>query len=213
MKRSLNGFLVASWPALVLGAVLSACGLFPPEEGERGDPCEPHGHIHRDPRKGDWCHCGRGYLARESPLACVRDPNYDPSKGFTFGDEGMSACWRLGNTEPVTVAASAPGAPTINRFDTVYRIELPAGQGEASRTVTYDSAGTGDFVIHLGKAVPLTVVEEGKGPLTPLAQKEATVCEGFRHMVGLEFAEGVRYSLTVGPTAESEIHLLIEQLP
>jgi len=215
------GFLRPRLPALVLAAALSGCT--PPvqtipdagmstDAGALGDPCAPHGHIHRE-AGGDWCHCDRGYLEKQGSLGCEQDPDYDPSAGFSFGDEGKSACWRLANTSHLTVAASEPGAPTINRFDTVYRVELQGSDGQYSRTVTYDAAGTGDFILHLGKPVPVTLVEQGKGPVALLAEKEATTCEGFQRMVGVGLADGVRYSLTLGPTSEPVVHLLIEQLP
>jgi len=217
MTPSLNASLLVSrctpWPVLALVAVLSGCGASQPsapDEGTPGDPCSPHGHVHRD-AAGDWCHCVRGYMEQLSPLACVVDPN--SSGEFSFGDEGQSACWRLDNTAHLTVAASAPGAPSVNRFDTVYLVEMPVSGDASSRTLTYDAAGTGDFILHLGRPVPLSVVEEGKGPLAVLGQKEASSCEGFQHMVGLSLAQGVRYSLILGPTSEPSVHLLIEQLP
>ncbi len=190
-----------------------------PQPQEQADPCAPHGHIHREPT-GDWCHCDRGYLASEQSLACQADPSYVPRDGFDFGDNGEHACWHVTHGPFATVSASVDRQPRVDAFHTHYTLKLRAEGGQYVGTFQFKAYATGDFIAYLSDAsVPFTVREATRvvepvatAPIPPALRDG--VCQGeLVHMVGYELTDKVQYSVTLGPTALSEVGLVIEHLP
>jgi hypothetical protein len=209
--------------ALALCAgVLAACGgeeppvLPPPEEPvQTGDPCAPNGHIHREPT-GDWCHCNKGYRAAARGLSCETDPDYVPSQGFSFGDNGEHACWHVSNGPFVTVTASTSRLPRVDDFHTYYTVNLRQENGQYVGTFSYKAFATGNFVIYLGSPeVPVTLVETAvQATVTPAGTRATdNHCDALKHMVGYELTDRVQYTLTIGPTALPQVGMVIEHLP
>lgn len=203
---------------------LSACGgteppplIDPPPDDTPAatDPCAPDGHIHREPG-GDWCHCNRGYRATAEGLACEPDPDYVPSEGFSFGDNGEHACWHVSNGPYVTVTASTTRVPRVDDFHTYYTVKLRPEGGQYVGTFSYKAFATGNFVIYLGTSdVPVSLVETAiQATVTPAGTRPTDDhCDGLKHMVGYELTDRVQYTLTLGPTALPELGLVIEHLP
>ncbi len=203
--------------------VLAACGGDdprptpepPPADAGSSDPCAPNGHIHREPT-GDWCHCNRGYRATAEGLACEPDPDYVPSEGFSFGDNGEHACWHVSNGPYVTVTASTARLPRVDDFHTYYTVKLRQEGGQYVGTFSYKAFATGNFVLYLSTPdVPVTLVETAiPAPVTPAGTRATDDhCDGLRHMVGYELTDRVQYTLTLGPTSLPELGLVIEHLP
>ncbi|MBN8230803.1 hypothetical protein JYK02_25130 [Corallococcus macrosporus] len=208
------------FPALLLAgglAALTACGGDDPPapDGtpqEQGDPCAPHGHIHREP-DGDWCHCDRGYLASEQSLSCVTDPDYVPREGFDFGDNGEHACFHVTNGPFATVTASPERQPRVDDFHTHYTVKLRPENGQSVGTFSFKAWASGDFVLYLSTPDVAVTVKEGERVVAPVAtQATGAFCEGLKHMVGYELTDKVQYTVTFGPTARTELGLVIEHL-
>ncbi|WP_426755449.1 hypothetical protein [Myxococcus sp. Y35] len=183
----------------------------PPTEG---DPCEPNGHIHREPT-GDWCHCNKGYIAAEDGLACVPDPNHVPSEGFDFGDDGEHACWHVTNGPFVTVTATEARHPRVDDFHTYYTVKLRPENGQYVGTFSYKSFATGNFVVYLSNAeVPVTLIETAIESTVPQAGTRPTggFCDSLTHMVGYELTDRVQYTLQLGPTSLPELNMVIEHV-
>ncbi|MFP2907620.1 hypothetical protein ACLESD_21730 [Pyxidicoccus sp. 3LFB2] len=201
---------------------LTACGgdeplpiVEPPPDPAPSDPCEPHGHVHREPT-GDWCHCNKGYRATAEGLACEADPDYVPSAGFSFGDNGEHACWHVTNGPYVTVTASTSRLPRVDDFHTYYTVKLRQEGGQYVGTFSYKAFATGNFVVYLGTPdVPITLVETAiQKPVTPAGTRATDDhCDGLKHMVGYELTDRVQYTLTLGPTPLPELGMVIEHLP
>ncbi|MCK8500769.1 hypothetical protein [Myxococcus fulvus] len=201
-----------------LALAASACGGDdPPPEPEpepSGDPCEPHGHIHREP-EGDWCHCNKGYLAAQDGLSCVVDPNYIPSEGFDFGDDGEHACWHVESGPFVTVTASTTRDPRVDDFHTYYTVKLREVDGQYTGTFSYKAFASGNFVVYLSTPdVPVTLVETAvQKTVTPAGTRPTgDFCSGLKHMVGYELTDRIQYTLTLGPTSLTELGMVIEHL-
>jgi hypothetical protein len=194
-------------------AALSACGGddAPAEDPQpQGDPCAPNGHIHRD-TDGDWCHCNSGYLASETELACVVDPDYVPREGFDFGDKGAHACVHVTNGPFASVTASTDRQPRVDDFHTYYTVKLRPENGQSVGTFNFKAWATGDFVFFLSSPDVTVTLKEGDRVITP-AGAEATsgTCSGLKHMVGYELTDKVQYTVTFGPTALPELGLVVE---
>lgn len=198
-------------PVLAL-LLLTACDPTAAQPEPEGDPCEPNGHIHRDPQ-GDWCHCDRGFMVPEGQLACVVDPSYKPPDGpFDFGDNGEHACWHTTNGPFATVQASPTQQPRVDAFHTWYTVKLRPEGGQSVGTFSYRAFATGRFVAYLSTPdVPLAF-SEGQLPVPILGQQASTACPGIRHMVGVELTKGVTYTLQLGPTSLPELNMVIEYL-
>ncbi|WP_140868661.1 hypothetical protein [Myxococcus xanthus] len=185
-----------------------------PAPVEPGDPCEPNGHIHREPT-GDWCHCNKGYVAADDGLACVPDPNHVPGDGFDFGDDGEHACWHVTNGPFVTVNATTARHPRVDDFHTYYTVKLLPENGQYVGTFSYKSFATGNFVVYLSSPdVPVTLTETAISTTVPQAGAQATggFCDGLKHMVGYELTDRVQYTLQLGPTSLPELHMVIEHV-
>ncbi|PTL80660.1 hypothetical protein [Vitiosangium sp. GDMCC 1.1324] len=202
-------------------SALAACGPPPEPEPEpsgdppqeQGDPCAPHGHIHREPT-GDWCHCDRGYLAAEQGLSCQQDPNYVPREGFDFGDNGKHACWHVTNGPFATVSASVDRQPRVDAFHTHYTVKLRPEGGQYVGTFNFKGYATGDFVVYLSDASVPVSLREGARLVEPVATAPVPpeVCTGLVHMVGYELTDKVQYTVSFGPTSLPELGLVIEHL-
>jgi hypothetical protein len=189
----------------------------PPEDAGLSDPCAPNGHIHREVT-GDWCHCNRGYRATAEGLACETDPDYVPSKGFSFGDNGEHACWHVSNGPYVTTTATASTGrlPRVDDFHTYYTVKLRQEGGQYVGTFSYKAFATGNFVVYLSTPdVPVTLAEPAiQTEVTPAGTRATdNHCDGLKHMVGYELTDRVQYTLTLGPTSRPELGMVIEHLP
>ncbi|NTX11296.1 hypothetical protein HUA74_07835 [Myxococcus sp. CA051A] len=197
----------------------SACGggETPPSvepEPHAEDPCAPNGHIHRE-AEGDWCHCNKGHVAAPQGLACEVDPDYVPSEGFDFGDDGEHACWHVAHGPYVTVTATTSRNPRVDDFHTHYTVKLREENGQYTGTFSYKAFASGDFVVYLSTPdVPVSLVETAiQTQLTPAGTKSTgDFCSGLRHMVGYELTDRVQYTLTLGPTSLPEVGMVIEHL-
>lgn len=208
------------FPALLLAgglAALTACGGDAPPgpddtPQEQGDPCAPHGHIHREP-DGDWCHCDRGYLATEQDLSCVTDPDYVPREGFDFGDNGEHACFHVANGPFATVTASPERQPRVDDFHTHYTVQLRPENGQSVGTFNFKAWASGDFVLYLSTPDVAVTVKEGERVVEPVAtQATGPFCDGLKQMVGYELTDKVQYTVTFGPTERTGLGLVIEHL-
>ncbi|WP_021781182.1 hypothetical protein [Myxococcus hansupus] len=203
----------------VCAAMLTACDgedaapIDDPSPQE--DPCEPHGHIHREPT-GDWCHCHRGYVAAEDGLACVPDPDHTPGQGFDFGDNGEHACWHVTNGPFVTVTASTSRDPRVDDFHTYYTVQLRPEGDQYVGTFSYKAFASGNFVVYLSHPeVPVTLIETALQSTVEQAGAQATSghCDSLKHMVGYELTDRVQYTVRLGPTSLAELNMVIEHLP
>lgn len=204
---------------LLLLAVAFFTGCGGPADGpdggtsDGGDPCAPHGHIHRDP-EGDWCHCDRGFVASEEGLACVPDPAFVPRDGgFDFGDDGAHACFHVTHGPYATVTSTEQTRPRVDAFHTLYTANLRPADGGHVGTFSYRAFATGAHVVYLSDVATVRFIEEGVGEVPLEGTKATTACEGLRHMAGFELVEDVTYRFEVGPITPPTLRFVIEHLP
>jgi hypothetical protein len=182
------------------------------DAGASGDPCAPNGHIHRE-RTGDWCHCNRGYRPVMTGLGCEVDPNYTGNTTVDFTGTAERACWHAVNGPFASVA----DGEAADAFLTFFTLDLaPQGQGLYSASVRYRAAVTGPHVATLSPRVNLALREVlpsgGEKEVPILATQVTTACAQLSQQFGFELVKGADYRLVFGPSRETRVSFLVDQV-
>ena len=116
---------------------------------------------------------------------------------------------------PTSTAMATPGStptaatPHIDSVHTQFRVALPTPEG--TNTVLYTPERSGQWLVFLQADVPIVVVNEAGGALPALYQQLGdTGCESLPVVRAYALVAGATYRLTLGPTALSEVGIVIE---
>lgn len=193
---------------MCLGALM-ACG---PKAPVSGDPCEPGGHIHREPG-GDWCHCDRGFRAPPQGLSCEVDPSFTGRTTIDLGASDERACWHAtrGPFETQTDGGRA------EQFLTFYTVELsPRSDGLRSATASHRAAVSSPHVLTVSRGVNVTVHETlpggGSKEVPALVTRATSFCPELSQQYGFELVGRVDYRLEFGPSAQTQARFVLDQV-
>ncbi|PTL78204.1 hypothetical protein [Vitiosangium sp. GDMCC 1.1324] len=116
-----------------------------------------------------------------------------------------------GPSVPVTASTSTSGGSAVSNDHKRYDITLPAGSGGNVGSVSFSVSEATDYVFFLGADVPLKVTsssgQEVAFEASATSSKECAEIKG-RHVAPLQVGT---YSLTLGPTSQSTVSLVIEE--
>lgn len=114
-----------------------------------------------------------------------------------------------GPATPVA-AASGAGAPAVDDDHRRYDIALADVAGGKGGDVTFASAEAGDYVLFLGAAVPVAVLD-GTGAQVPFESSSASSpqCAEIKARHQLELGVG-SYTLRFGPSSLGAVSLVVE---
>jgi hypothetical protein len=188
---------------------LLACGAVP---APPGDPCDPGGHIHRDPA-GDWCHCDRGFKAALAGLACEVDPNFTGRTTLDLTGTDERACWHAARGP---FATQGDGS-RIDQFLTFYTLGLEArSDGLRTASASYRAAVTSPHVLTLSRGTNVTVFEQlptGATKEVPiLVTRATTACPQVSQQFGFELVNRVEYRFEFGPSAQEQVRFVLDQV-
>jgi hypothetical protein len=134
---------------------------------------------------------------------CGGEKNEADVEGCEHLQEGPSAA--------VTATAAASGAPAVSNDHKRYDISLPTGSGGNVGSVSFAAAEASDYVFFLGSNVTLKVTSASGETVTfeesATSSTECTQVKG-RYVAPLQVGT---YTLTLGPTSESSVSLVIEE--
>lgn len=134
---------------------------------------------------------------------CGGEKNEADVEGCEHLQEGPSAA--------VTATTAASGAPAVSNDHKRYDISLPAGSGGNVGSVSFAAAEASDYVFFLGSNVTLKVTSASGETVTfeesATSSTECTQVKG-RYVAPLQVGT---YTLTLGPTSESSVSLVIEE--
>lgn len=187
---------------LALFLFIAGCAPEPSKE----DTCEPHGHLHRSAKDGDWCHCFEGYQPSKSGLFCEVDPTFTPPGPFTFGEATERACWHASNG-PFEVGT------VLSKFKTVYTVKLsPIENGQYRGTANATAWKTGRFALFVSAEVPVSV-KEGIVNVPSKLSSAVAACDEWKRQEGFEWVSRVNYNIDLGPAPFSEVQVMLEEVP
>jgi hypothetical protein len=195
---------------LLLPMVLVGCGAVP--QPVAGDPCEPGGHIHREPG-GDWCHCDRGFKAADQGLDCVVDPNFTGRTTVELGTTDERACWHASRGP---FASQADGA-RVDQFLTHYTVGLTArSDGLRAASASYRAAVSAPHVLSVSRGVNVTVHEllpsGGSKEVPVLVTRATSFCTELSQQYGFELVNRVEYRFDFGPSQQEKVSFVLDQV-
>jgi hypothetical protein len=197
-------------PIVVALLLVASCGA--PPGPMKGDPCDPGGHIHRDPA-GDWCHCDRGFKAALQGLACEVDPNFTGRTTLDLGNTDERACWHASRGP---FAMQTDGS-RIDQFLTFYTLDLPArSDGLHTASASYRAAVSAPHVLSVNRSVNVTVHEVlptgGAKEVPVLVTRATTFCSELTQQYGFELVSRVEYRFDFGPSQQAQARFVLDQV-
>ena len=145
--------------------------------------------------------------------ACLLSSALLAGCGGEKNEADIEGCEHLqeGPAASVTATAAASGAPAVSNDHKRYDISLPAGSGGNVGSVSFAAAEASDYVFFLGSNVTLKVTSASGETVTfeesATSSMECTAIKG-RYVAPLQVGT---YTLTLGPTSESSVSLVIEE--
>ena len=115
-----------------------------------------------------------------------------------------------GPSATVNASASTSGAPAVSDDHKRYDITLPAGTGGNIGSVSFAASEASQYALFLGADVPVKVTSSsGQEVAFESSAKSSSQCGEIkgRHVVPLQVGT---YTLTLGPTSQSSVSLVIE---
>ena len=126
-------------------------------------------------------------------------------------DPSVEACEHTkdGPFADVTAGLDASTAPDATHEHTSVRVTLDEAGGQYAGGVSYAAAEAGDFVIFLTRDVPLTIASSSGDAVAIEATAAVDACTdvAVAHTVELEVGT---YHLTLGPTTEASVGIVVE---